>query len=44
MSTGYFKTKKEAEAKAARLRKLKLVKRPVRVIKRDIGWDVVVPK
>lgn len=44
MSIGYYKTKKEAEKKARQLRQYKTVKRPVRIIKRDIGWDVIVPK
>jgi hypothetical protein len=40
---GYYKTKKEAEKKARELRAYKTVKRPVRVVKRDIGYDVIVP-
>lgn len=38
---GHYRTKKEAEKKARQLRRYKLSKRPVRVVKRDIGWDVV---
>ena len=44
MKTGRYLTKKEAEKKASQLRKYKLLERPIRVVKRDIGWDVVVPK
>ncbi len=44
MSIGHYKTKKEAESKARRLRSYKLANRPIRVIKRNIGWDVIVPK
>jgi hypothetical protein len=44
MSIGHYKTKKEAEKKAKQLRQYTIVKRPVRIIKRDIGWDVIVPK
>ena len=44
MKTGHFLTKKEAENKALQLRKYKSLKRPIRVVKRDIGWDVIVPK
>jgi hypothetical protein len=40
---GHYKTKKEAEKKARQLRTYKIVKRPVRVVKRDIGYDVIVP-
>ena len=40
---GHYKTKKEAEKKARELRAYKTVKRPVRVVKRDIGYDVLVP-
>ena len=40
---GHYKTKKEAEKKARELRAYKTVKRPVRVVKRDIGYDVLIP-
>ena len=41
---GHYRTKKEAEKKARQLREHKLTQRPVRVVKRDIGWDVIVPR
>lgn len=44
MAKGRFRTKKQAEKKARTLRGLKLVKRPVRVVKRDIGYDVITPR
>ena len=40
---GHYKTKKEAEKKARELRAYKIGKRPIRVVKRDIGYDVMVP-
>jgi len=41
MSKGNFKTKRKAENHAAILRREFPRKKPVRVVKRDIGWDVI---
>lgn len=41
MSKGHYRTKKEAERHAAFLRRNFPRMKPVKVVKRDIGWDVV---
>lgn len=41
MSVGHYKTKKKALNKAAQLRRDFPRLKPVGVVKRDIGWDVV---
>lgn len=42
MSVGNYKTKKKALNKAAQLRRDFPRMKPIRVVKRDIGWDVIV--
>jgi len=41
MSVGHYKTKRKALNKAAQLRRDFPRLKPIRVVKRDIGWDVV---
>ena len=41
MSEGYYKTKKKAVNKASQLRRDFPRMKPVRVVKRDVGWDVI---
>ena len=41
MSTGNYKTKKKAQAKASQLRRDFPHMKPIKVVKRDIGWDVM---
>jgi len=41
---GTFRTRKQAEKKARDLRQFHFVKRPVRVVKCERGFDVMTPK
>lgn len=44
MSKGNYATKRKAQNKAAQLRRDFPRMKPVKVVKRDIGWDVVTHK
>ena len=38
---GNFSTKKKAQAHAAKLRRQFARMKPIRVVKQDVGWDVI---